>query len=122
MSALPHGTSSITALHSKTIRSLSLCWEAGRGRLGCCVHMLQLWFYSHLSVIARDQPMGFVDRNRIRATMSLDLPFSRDTDGWLRYLCSLSPIDWTRRVKWGVIRWQGQTHCVGLLGIPLVGI
>ena len=38
--------------------------------------------------------MGFVDRNRIRATMSLDLPFSRDTDGWLRYLCSLSPIDW----------------------------
>ena len=66
--------------------------------------------------------MGFVDKNRIRAIVSLDLPFSRDTDGWLRYLCSLSPIGWTRRVKWSVIRWQGWTHCVGLLGIPLVGI
>ena len=42
VSALPHGTSSIPALLSETIRSLSLCWEASRGRLGCCVHMLQL--------------------------------------------------------------------------------
>ena len=122
MSALPHGTSFIPALLSKTIRSLSLCQKAGRGRLGYCVHMLQLWFCSHLSVIAKDQPMGFVSRNRVRATVALDLPFYRDTNGWLRYLCSLSPNDWTCRVKWGITRGQGQTHCVGLLGIPLVGI
>ena len=65
VSALPHGTSFIPTLLSETIRSLSLCWEASRGRLGCCVNMLQLWFCSHLSVIARDQPMGFMGRNRI---------------------------------------------------------
>ena len=95
MSALPHGTSFILALLSETIRSLSLCRETGKGRLGCCVHMLQLWFCSHLSVIARDQPVGFMNRNRVRATVVLDLPFSRDIEGWLRYLCSLSPTDWT---------------------------
>ena len=39
--------------------------------------------------------MGFVNRNRVWATVALDLPFSRDTEGWLRYLCSLSPSDWT---------------------------
>ena len=78
VSALPHGTSFIPALLCETIRSLSLCREADRGRLGCCVHMLQLWFYSHLSVIDRDQPMGFVSRNRVRATVALDLPFSGD--------------------------------------------
>ena len=44
-----------------------------------------------------------------------------DTESWLRYLCSLTPIDWTWKVKWGITRWQGQTHCVDLLGIPLVG-
>ena len=65
VSVLPHGYSFNPALLSETIRSLSLCQETGKGRLGYCVHMLQLWFYSHLSVIARDQPMGFVDRNRI---------------------------------------------------------
>ena len=92
---LSHGYSFIPALLSKTIRSFSLCQEIGKGRLGCYVHMLQLWFCIHLSVIARDQPMGFVDRNRIRATVSFDLPFSEDADGWLRYLCSLSPTDWT---------------------------
>ena len=122
VSVLPYGTFFIPALLFETIRSLSLCRETSRGRLGCCVHMLQLWFCSHLSVIARDQPMGFVSRNRVRATVSLNLPFSRDTDGWLRYLCSLSPTDQAWRVKWGITRWQGQTHCVGLLGIPLVGI
>ena len=53
-SVLPHGFSFIPALLSETIRSLSLYREIGRGRLGCCVHMLQLWFYSHLSVIVRD--------------------------------------------------------------------
>ena len=47
VSSLPHGTSFILALLSETIRSLSLCRETGRGRLGCCVHMLQLWFCSH---------------------------------------------------------------------------
>ena len=40
VSALPHGTSFIPPLISKTIRSLSLCLETGRGRLGYYVHML----------------------------------------------------------------------------------
>ena len=40
VSALPHGTSFIRTLLFKTIRSLSLCRETGRVRLGCCVHML----------------------------------------------------------------------------------
>ena len=87
VSAFPHGTSFIPALLSETIRSLSLCRKAGKGKLGYCVHMLQLWFCSHLCVIARDQPMGFVDRNRVRDTVFLDLPFSGDINGWLRYLC-----------------------------------
>ena len=39
VSALPPGTSFIPTLLSKTIRSLSLCRETGRGRLGYCVHM-----------------------------------------------------------------------------------
>ena len=95
MSALPHGISFILAPLSKTIRSLSLCRETGRGRLGCCVYMLQLWFCSHLSVITKDQPVGFVSRNGVRATVVLDLPFVGDTKGWLRYLCSLSVTDWT---------------------------
>jgi len=81
VSALPHSTSFILALLSETIRSLSLCREADRGRLGYYVHMLQLWFCSHLSVIYKDQPIGFVSRNRVRATIALDLPFSGDTDG-----------------------------------------
>ena len=54
VSALPHNISFIPALLSKTIRSLSLYQEIGKGRLGCCVRMLQLWFCSHVSVIARD--------------------------------------------------------------------
>ena len=95
VSVLLHGTSFITALLSETIRSLSLCREASRGRLGCCVHMLQLWFCSHLNVIARDQPIGFISRNRNLATVVLALPFSGDTECWLRYLCSLTPTDWT---------------------------
>ena len=81
VNALPHDTSFILALLSKTMRSLSLCRETGRGRLGCCIHMLQLWFCSHLCIIARDQTMGFVCRNRVWSTVFLDLPFSSDTDG-----------------------------------------
>ena len=46
--------------------------------LGCCVHMLQLWFCSHLSVISKEQPVG---RNRVRDTVALDLPFSVDIEG-----------------------------------------
>ena len=76
-----------------------MCRETGRGRPGYCVHVLQLWFYSHLSVIVRGQPVGFVSRNRVQATVALDLPFSSDTKGWLRYLCSLSPDDWIWSVK-----------------------
>ena len=120
--ALPHGTSFIPTLLSETVRSLSLCREISRGRLGGCVHMLQLWFSSHLSAIFRDQLVGFVSRNRFRATIVLDLPFSGDNEDWLRYLCSLSPADWTTRVKWGITRWQRWTHCVSLLSTPLVGI
>ena len=103
--ALPHGASFIPTLLFETIRSLSLCRETGRGRLGCCVHMLQLWFCSHLSAIPRDQLVGFVSRNRFRATIVLDFPFSGDNDDWLRYLFSLSTADWTSRVKWGITRW-----------------
>ena len=40
VSALPHGTSFIPALLFETFRSLSLCRETGKGRLGYCVHML----------------------------------------------------------------------------------
>ena len=58
VSTLPHSTSFIPALLSKTVRSISLCCETGSGRLGCCVHLLQLWFCSHLSVIARVKPYG----------------------------------------------------------------
>ena len=49
--------------------------------------------------------------------MAFDLPFTRDTAGWWRYLFGMSPTNWTWRVKQGVTRWQGQNHCVGLLGI-----
>ena len=75
VSALPHDTSFIPAILSETIRSLSLCRETGRGRLGCCIHLLQLWFCSHLSVIARDQPEGFASRSIVWATIVLNLPF-----------------------------------------------
>ena len=85
--ALPHGASFIPTLLFETIRSLSLCRETGRGRLGCCVHLLQLWFCSHLSVIAKDQPEGFAIKSRVRATVVLNLPFSGDIEGWPGYLC-----------------------------------
>ena len=49
--------------------------------------------------------MVFMSRNRFQATIALDLPFSGDTKGKLRYLHSLSPTDWSRRVKWGITRW-----------------
>ena len=65
VSALPHHISFIPALLSETIWFLSLCWETGRGRLGYCVYMLQLWLCSHLSVIARDKFVGFVSRNGV---------------------------------------------------------
>ena len=52
VSTLPYSTSFIPFILSKTIRSLSLCLETGSGRLGYCVHLLQLWFCSHLSVIS----------------------------------------------------------------------
>ena len=58
-----------------------------------CVHLLQLWFCSHLSVIYRAQPTGFLRKNRVKIIVALDLPFIGDTPGWLRYLYVLSPID-----------------------------
>ena len=39
--------------------------------------------------------MGFVSKSRFQATIVLDLPLYGDTEGWLRYLCSLSPTNWT---------------------------
>ena len=54
VSALLDGIFFIPTLLSEMIGSLSLCWKTGRGRLSCCVHMLLLWFCSHLSVIAKD--------------------------------------------------------------------
>lgn len=95
VSVLSHGTSFILAILFETIRSLFLCRETSRGRLGCCLRMLQWWFCSHLCVITRDQTMRFVSRNRVWAIVSLGLPFFGDTNGWLRYLCSLSLL--TRR-------------------------
>ena len=43
--------------------------------------------------------------------VAFNLPFAGDSAGQLRY-----------RFGWGLTRWQGLTHCVDLLGIPLVGI
>ena len=95
VSTLPYSTSFVPALLSKTVRSISLCRETGSGRLGCCVHLLQLWFCRHLSVITKVKPMGFLRRNKVKLTIALDLPFTRDTDGWLRYLFGLSPANRT---------------------------
>ena len=94
VSTLPYSTSFIPSLLSKTIRSLSLCREMGSGRLGCCVHLLQLWFCSHLNVIFRAQPVGFFRKNRVKLTVALDLPFIGDTTSWLLYLFGLGPINW----------------------------
>lgn len=110
MSTLPHRNSFISFLLFETNRSLSLCRETGSGRLGYCVHLLQLWFYSHLSVISRAQPIRFLRKNRVKITVVPDLSFTWDTTGWLRYLFGLRPTDRTWRVKWGVGRWHGWTH------------
>lgn len=101
----PSQLGSILPLLSKNVRSLSLCRATGNGRLGCYVHLLLLWFYDHLSVIAKAQLVVFLRRNRVKLTVTFDFPFTRDTDGWLQYLFGLSLIDWAWRVKWGVTRW-----------------
>ena len=107
MSTLPHNTSFIPSLLFKTIRSFSLCREAGSGRLHYSVHMLQLWFCSHISLFYRVEPIGFLRKNRVKITVAIDLPLMCDTIAWLGYLFDLGPIDWVWRVKWGVTRWQG---------------
>jgi len=83
----------IPFLLSETIWSLSLCREMGSGRLGCCVHLLQLWFCSHLSVISRAQLVGFLRKNRFKITVDLNLPFIKDTANWLQYFFGLGPIN-----------------------------
>ena len=93
MSTLPLNTFFIPSFLSETIWSLSLCHETGSSRLGCCVHLLQLWFCSHLNVIFRAEPAGFLRKNRVKIIVALDLPFTRDTSGWLRYLFGLGPTD-----------------------------
>ena len=65
VSAQPHGTSFIPTLLSETIRSSSLCRKTDRGRLGYYAYLLQLWFCSHLSVIARDQLEGFASKSKV---------------------------------------------------------
>ena len=91
VSTLPYSTSFIPSLLFKTIRSLSLCCEMGSGRLSCCVHLLQLWFCSHLCVISRAQLAGFLRRNRVTIIVALYLLFTRGTTTWLRYLFGLGP-------------------------------
>ena len=71
VSTLPHSTSFIPYLFSETIRSLSLCCETSSSRLGCCVHLLQLWFCSHLSVVSIAQPTRFLRKNRVKITWPL---------------------------------------------------
>ena len=107
VSTLPHNTSFITSLLSETIRSLSLCQEAGSGRLHYCVHMLQLWFCSHMSLFPRVEPVRFLRKNRVKITVAIDLHLMRDTTAWLGYMFGLGPTNWVWRVKWGVTRWQG---------------
>ena len=51
------------------------------GRLGYCVHLLQLWFCIHLSVIARDQLKVFAIKSRVQAIIVLDLPLFGDIEG-----------------------------------------
>ena len=78
---------------SSTLRLLlflSLCSEKGRGRLRCCVHILQLWFCSHLNVISKVQPIEFMRRNRVKIIVALNLSFTRDITIWLGYLFSES--------------------------------
>ena len=104
VSTLPHSTSFIPSLLSETIQSLSLFREMGSGRLGYCVHLLQLWFYSHLSVIYKAQLVRFLRKNRVKIIAAFDHPFTRDTAAWLRYLFGLGPTNWGWRVKWGVTR------------------
>ena len=65
----------------------------GSGRFGYCVHLLQLWFYSHLSVISRAKPAGFLRRNRVKIIVAFDLPFTGDTTAWLRYLFGMGSTD-----------------------------
>ena len=43
--------------------------------------------------------MGFLRKNRVKITLALNLPFTRDTIARLRYLFSLSPTDWVWKVK-----------------------
>ena len=89
MITLPYSISFIPSLLSEKIRSLSLCYEIGSRRLGYCVHLLQLWFYSHLGVISMAQPMGFLRKNRVKILVALDLAFTGDTTTWLRYFLGL---------------------------------
>ena len=99
VSTLPHNTSFIPFLLSKANQSLSLCHEMGSVWLSYCVHLLQLWFCSHLCVISRAQLARFLRRNRLTITVALDLPFTRGTTAWLRYLFGLGPINWVWKVK-----------------------
>ena len=94
VSTLSYSTSFIPTLLFETIRSLSLCRETGSSRLGYCVLLLQLWFYSHLSVISKVQPTRFLRKNRVKITVALDLPFTGNTTTWLGYLFDLGPFDW----------------------------
>ena len=98
VSTFPHSTSFIPSLISKTIQSISLCREVRSGRL-YCVNMLQLWFYSHMSLFSRVEPVGFLRKNRVKITIAIDLPLMCDTTAWLGYLFGLGPTNWVWRAK-----------------------
>ena len=86
----------------------------------CCVHLLQLWFCSHLSFFYRDQPAGFVRKNRVKI-LCLFIFLS----------LVIQQLDWDICLVWipligyggssGYSQVAGWTHYVGLFGIPLVG-
>ena len=63
------------------------------------MNMLQLWFYSHMSLFSRVEPVGFLRKNRVKITIAIDLPFMCDTTAWLGYLFGLGPTNWVWRAK-----------------------
>ena len=103
---LPNNISFIPTFLFETVRSFFfVCRVVGRGRLRFYVHMLQLWFCSHMSVFFRDQAIVFMKRNRVKITVSIDLPFIGDITAWIGYLFGLGPTNWVWRVKRGITRW-----------------
>ena len=47
----------------------------------------------------------FMKRNRVKITVSIELPFIGDITAWIGYLFGLGPTNWVWRVKRGITRW-----------------